>query len=109
MPRSRGAETQRNDNHRRRGEHAPRTPIAEHPERRGAVHAAATETTDSFQLFLNQQSRYPLLTREEEVELAQRIEQGYLAAQQPLITPTLRLVIKSPRRYQGHGLTMQDL
>ena len=109
MPRSRGAETQRNDNHRRRGEHAPRTPIAEHPERRGVDHAAATETTDSFQLFLNQASRYPLLTREEEVELAQRIEKGDLAAKERLINSNLRLVIKFARRYQGHGLSMQDL
>jgi RNA polymerase primary sigma factor len=109
MPRSRGAETQRNDNHRRRGEHAPRTLLAEHPERRGADHFAATETTDSFQLFLNQASRYPLLTREEEVELAQRIEKGDLAAKERLINSNLRLVIKFARRYQGHGLSMQDL
>ncbi|TMK74064.1 MAG: sigma-70 family RNA polymerase sigma factor [Actinobacteria bacterium] len=109
MPRSRGVETQRNDNHRRRGEHAPRTLLAEHPERRGADHFAATETTDSFQLFLNQASRYPLLTREEEVELAQRIEKGDLAAKERLINSNLRLVIKFARRYQGHGLSMQDL
>jgi RNA polymerase primary sigma factor len=106
MPRSRGAETQRNENHRRRGEHAVYTPIAE---RRGPDHAAATETTDSFQLFLNQASRYPLLTREEEVELAQRIERGDLAAKERLINSNLRLVIKFARRYQGHGLSMQDL
>jgi RNA polymerase primary sigma factor len=109
MPRSRGAETQRNDNHRRRGEHAAHTPIAEHPERRGVDHAAATETTDSFQIFLNQASRYPLLTREEEVELAKRIEMGDLAAKERMINSNLRLVIKFARRYQGHGLSMQDL
>src|SRR6478736_3509763 len=109
MPRSRGAETQRNDNHRRRGEHTLFSPIAEHPERRGADHFAATETTDSFQLFANQASRYPLLTREEEVELAKRIERGDLEAKERLITSTLRLVIKFARRYQGHGLALQDL
>jgi RNA polymerase primary sigma factor len=109
MPRSRGAETQRNENHRLRGEHAAHAPTTEHPERRGVDHAAATETTDSFQLFLNQASRYPLLTREEEVELAQRIEKGDLAAKERLINSNLRLVIKFARRYQGHGLSMQDL
>jgi RNA polymerase primary sigma factor len=72
-------------------------------------HAAATETTDSFQLFLNQASRYPLLTREEEVELAKRIEMGDLAAKERMINSNLRLVIKFARRYQGHGLSMQDL
>src|SRR5215211_1611990 len=109
MPRARGAEGQRNDIQRRRGEHAVHSPIAEHPERRGEARHAATETTDSFQIFLNQASRYPLLTREEEVELAQRIERGDLAAKERLINSNLRLVIKFARRYQGHGLTMQDL
>jgi len=109
MPRSRGAETQRNENHRLRGEHAAHTSVADPPERRGADHVAATETTDSFQLFLNQASRYPLLTREEEVELAQRIEKGDRAAKERLINSNLRLVIKFARRYQGHGLSMQDL
>src|SRR5436189_990619 len=109
MPRRRGPQTHPNDNHRRRGDHGPRTLLAEHPERRGADHFAATETTDSFQLFLNQASRYPLLTREEEVELAQRIEKGDLAAKERLINSNLRLVIKFARRYQGHGLSMQDL
>src|SRR5436190_8754207 len=109
MPRSRGAETQRNDNHRRRGEHAPRTLLAEHPERRGADNFAASETTDSFQLFLNQASRYPLLTREEEVELAQRIERGDLAAKERLINSNLRLVISVARKYQGQGLPLSDL
>src|SRR6476659_10850398 len=109
MPRSRGAETQRNDNHRRRGEHTLFSPLVDQPERRGADHAAATETTDSFQLFLNQASRYPLLTREEEVELAQRIERGDLAAKERLINSNLRLVVRFATRYQGHGLSLQDL
>jgi RNA polymerase primary sigma factor len=70
---------------------------------------APSETTDSFQLFLNQASRYPLLTREEEVELAQRIERGDLAAKELLINSNLRLVVKFARRYEGHGLPIQDL
>src|SRR6478672_7912968 len=109
MPRSRGAAGQRNDNHRRRGDHAIETAAVEHGERRGNEHGAAVETTDSFQLFANQASRYPLLTREEEVELAQLIERGDLAAKERLINSNLRLVIKFARRYQGHGLSLQDL
>ena len=109
MPRSRVAETQRNDNHRRRGEHAIQTPAQGHVERRGDDHRAELETTDSFQVFVNQASRYPLLTREEEVELAKRIERGDLAAKERLINSNLRLVIKFARRYQGHGLPLQDL
>src|SRR3954447_25407551 len=38
--------------------------------------ALATNTTDALQLFLNEVSRHPLLSAEEEVELAKRIEQG---------------------------------
>src|SRR5919198_2405965 len=109
MPRSRGAASQRNDNHRRRGEHAFQTPAPEHLERRGDDHRAALETTDSSKISVNQASRYPLLTREEEVELAKRIEQGDLAAKERLINSNLRLVIKFARRYQGHGLSLQDL
>jgi RNA polymerase primary sigma factor len=36
----------------------------------------AHATTDALQLFLNEMARYPLLTAEEEVELAKRIERG---------------------------------
>ena len=72
-------------------------------------HAIAEPTTDSLQLFINQAMRYPLLTREEEVELAQRIERGDLAAKERLINSNVRLVIKFARRYQGHGLDLGDL
>ena len=66
-------------------------------------------TTDGLQLLFNQASRYPLLTRDQEVELAQRIERGDLDAKERLINSNLRLVIKFARRYQGHGLSLQDL
>jgi RNA polymerase sigma factor (sigma-70 family) len=71
--------------------------------------AAATEAIDGFQRFLSQASRYPLLTREEEVDLARRIERGDLAAKERLINSNLRLVIKFARPYQGNGLSMEDL
>jgi RNA polymerase primary sigma factor len=94
---------------RGRGQHPARsTPNG--AERRARTHRAeTTETTDSFQLFLNQAARYPLLTAEEEVELAQRIERGDLEAKERLINSNLRLVISNARRYQGFGLSMQDL
>ena len=47
--------------------------------------------------------------RSEEVELAQAIERGDLAAKERLINSNLRLVIKFARRYQGHGLALGDL
>src|SRR2546425_7300010 len=94
---------------RSRGQHAA-TSAPNRAERRVRTHRAEnTETTDSFQLFLNQAARYPLLTAQEEVELAQRIERGDLEAKERLINSNVRLVISNARRYQGLGLSMQDL
>src|SRR5712691_7528158 len=66
-------------------------------------------TTDSLQQFLNEAGRYPLLTAAEEVELAKRIERGDLEAKERMINSNLRLVVSQARRYQGHGLPMEDL
>jgi RNA polymerase primary sigma factor len=66
-------------------------------------------TTDSLQLFFNEARRYPLLTADEEVELAQRIERGDLAAKERMINSNLRLVISVARKYQGQGLPLGDL
>jgi RNA polymerase primary sigma factor len=106
MPRARGAATQRTGAGRYRGEHATVEQVAE---RRTQEHASADPTTDSFQLFLNQASRYPLLTAEQEIDLAKRIERGDLAAKEQLINSNLRLVVTFARRYQGHGLALGDL
>jgi RNA polymerase primary sigma factor len=107
MPSTRSAAGQRPET-RRRGEHENTTKTTRNS-RRADDHARAETTTDSFQLFVNQASRYPLLTAAEEVELAQAIERGDLAAKERLINSNLRLVIKFARRYQGHGLSLQDL
>ena len=93
----------------RRGQHAAKS-TPNRVEQRVRTHRAEnTETTDSFQLFLNQAAHYPLLTAEEEVELAQRIERGDLEAKERLINSNVRLVISNARRYQGLGMSMQDL
>lgn len=110
MPRQRGAASQRDQVRRHRGDHENQTSATSRAqERRSEAHATAEPTTDSFQLFVNQAMRYPLLTAAEEVELAQRIERGDLAAKERLINSNLRLVIKFARRYQGHGLPIGDL
>ena len=69
----------------------------------------ASATTDSLQLFLNEIGRYPLLTAEEEVALAKRIERGDAAAKEQMINANLRLVVSIAKRYQGHGLSLLDL
>src|SRR5688500_5025087 len=69
----------------------------------------ATQTTDALQLFLNEMSRYPLLTAEEEVELAKLIERGDKAAKDRMVNSNLRLVVSIAKKYQGHGLSLLDL
>jgi len=69
----------------------------------------ATATTDALQLFLNEAGRYKLLTAEEEVELAKRIERGEKEAKDLMINSNLRLVVSIAKRYQGHGLSLLDL
>ena len=69
----------------------------------------AVATTDALQLFLNEAGRWPLLTKEEEVELAKRIERGDHEAKERMINSNLRLVVSIAKRYQGHGLSLLDL
>jgi RNA polymerase primary sigma factor len=69
----------------------------------------AETTTDALQLFFREVRRHPLLTREEEVELAKRIERGDLEAKERLVNSNLRLVVSNARRYQNHGLSLLDL
>ena len=69
----------------------------------------AGATTDALQLFLNEIRRYPLLTKEEEVELSKRIEQGDLEAKERMINSNLRLVVANAKKYQGQDLPLLDL
>jgi len=69
----------------------------------------AVATTDALQLFLNEVGRYPLLTAEEEVELAKRIERGDQEAKDRMVNSNLRLVVSIAKRYQGHDLALLDL
>src|SRR5436305_7594130 len=60
-------------------------------------------------LFLQEVRRHPLLTREQEIELAQRIERGDLRAKEQLVNSNLRLVISNARNYQRFDLPLLDL
>ncbi len=66
-------------------------------------------TTDSLKLYFREISRVKLLTAEEEVMLAKRIEKNDLKAKQALIAANLRLVIKVAKKYMNQGLSFQDL
>jgi RNA polymerase primary sigma factor len=69
----------------------------------------AVATTDALQLFLNEAAKWPLLTAEEEVELAKRVERGDEEAKERMINSNLRLVVSIAKRYQGHDLHLLDL
>ena len=69
----------------------------------------AETTTDALQLFFNEMRRYPLLSKEEEIDLAQRIERGDLEAKERLINSNLRLVVSNARRYMRQDLNLLDL
>jgi RNA polymerase primary sigma factor len=69
----------------------------------------ADRTTDAMSLFLQEVRRHPLLSREEEVDLAQQIERGDLRAKEQLVNSNLRLVISNARKYQGQELPLLDL
>jgi RNA polymerase primary sigma factor len=69
----------------------------------------AVQTTDALQLFFNELRKHPLLSREEEVELAKAIERGDLEAKERLINSNLRLVVSNARRYMRQDLNLLDL
>jgi RNA polymerase primary sigma factor len=71
--------------------------------------ALANVTTDTLQLFLNEIGRHRLLTPDEEIELARKIERGDLAAKERMINANLRLVVSIAKKYQGSELTLLDL
>ena len=71
--------------------------------------ALASATTDTLQLFLNEIGRHRLLTPDEEIDLARRIEKGDLAAKERMINANLRLVVSIAKKYQGSELTLLDL
>ena len=66
-------------------------------------------TTDSLQLFLKDIGKVRLLTAAEEVELAQRIERGDLAAKEKMVESNLRLVVSIAKNYRNQGLPFLDL
>jgi RNA polymerase primary sigma factor len=123
-------DTHRDGNPRVRRDHETNSTEAQHPARRHAtaansrqnrrrsahreLRAEATDgqgsgTPEALDLFLRRARVHPLLTAAEEVELAKRIERGDLEAKNRMINSNLRLVVSQARRYQGHGLSMEDL
>ena len=66
-------------------------------------------TEDAVRLYLHNIGRVSLLTRQDEVRLAKRVEANDMQAKNDLIEANLRLVVSVAKRYQGRGLTLLDL
>jgi RNA polymerase primary sigma factor len=81
---------------------APVTPEA-------AVQTAPDPTVDSLQQLLDGIAATPLLTADEEISLAKRIERGDLDAKDHMTRANLRLVVSIAKRYRNQGLPFLDL
>jgi RNA polymerase primary sigma factor len=64
---------------------------------------------DSLRLYLRSIGRVELLTAEQEVELAKRIERGDMLAKRHMVEANLRLVVSIAKAYLGRGLSFLDL
>src|SRR3954447_9798780 len=64
---------------------------------------------DSLRLYLREIGKVPLLTADQEVYLAKRIERGDMSAKTQMIEANLRLVVSIAKAYLGRGLSFLDL
>ncbi len=76
--------------------------MEEEENQRGAV-------DDSVKQYLKEIGMYPLLTAEQELQLAERVARGDQRARQRLIEANLRLVVSIAKRYSNQGLPLLDL
>jgi RNA polymerase primary sigma factor len=66
-------------------------------------------SSDPVRMYLKEIGRIKLLTREEEVELAQGVDRGNKKAKERLTTSNLRLVVSIAKKYIGRGMSFLDL
>ncbi len=69
----------------------------------------AYDSDSSLKLYLREISKTPLLTIQEENDLAERIKMGDRTARDHMIKANLRLVVKIAHDYSGYGLSLSDL
>ena len=93
----------------------PEDPDTTQDAERAASAVAAAETDagvqvdDPVRMYLKEIGKVPLLTAEEEVELAKRMAQGDESTRQKLAEANLRLVVSIAKRYTGRGMLFLDL
>ena len=64
---------------------------------------------DSVRLYLREIGKIPLLSQEEEQDLAQRVVKGDKKAKDKMVEANMRLVVSIAKRYSGRGLDLLDL
>ena len=74
-----------------------------------SIAEASVNTDDHVRMYLKEIGKVPLLSAEEETELAKRIEEGDEAAKSRLAEANLRLVVSIAKRYVGRGMLFLDL
>lgn len=71
--------------------------------------STAIVTDNSIKMYMREMGKIPMLSAEEEKEIALRIAKGDIDAKNKLVEANLRLVVSFAKHYQGCGLTLQDL
>ena len=84
-------------------------PSPDTPRKKVEVDLTVEPSLDSLRLYLRSIGKVSLLTAEQEVQLARRIERGDMNAKQQMIEANLRLVVSIAKSYLGRGLTFLDL
>jgi RNA polymerase primary sigma factor len=79
------------------------------PRKKVEIDLTVEPSLDSLRLYLRSIGRVNLLTADQEVSLARRIERGDMLAKQRMIEANLRLVVSIAKSYLGRGLTFLDL
>ena len=75
----------------------------------GEVSKEFANLDDSVKMYLKEIGSIPLLTKEEELELAKKVSEGDELAKQKLVESNLRLVVSVARKYLRKGMPMLDL
>lgn len=71
--------------------------------------AEQTAADNSMKLYFKEMSAINLISAEKELELAEKIAHGDIEARNELVSANLRLVVSLAKRYQGCGMSFQDL
>jgi RNA polymerase primary sigma factor len=89
--------------------HPPHEPPPLQEDKAPKLDLSVEPSLDSLRLYLREIGRVELLTADQEVTLAKRIERGDMAAKTEMIEANLRLVVSIAKGYLGRGLSFLDL